>query len=292
VPVIVNLQAVTRTPAEDIARMAPMAVEAGADAIELSAFGSSPNVVDGSGIGAVQDPKRTYEVLRAAKKAVKIPVISKLLPEPSNLIDLIRACEEGGADAIASRDTIFPAISFDIYTRRPPIARTIGNWMPELSGRAIKENAVAYVVEIFKRTRLPIIGIGGVSTWQDAAEMIIAGATGIGVCSAAMVEGPKIFHKLTRGLDTYLADQHVTMDELRGAGIEGMRQVNDMALIPLRVNIDEGLCNQCNICHTVCPVQAVHQGSGFNYIVHEECINCCFCMANCPENAITVELAQ
>jgi dihydroorotate dehydrogenase (NAD+) catalytic subunit len=291
VPVIVNLQAVTNTPADDIARMAPMAVEAGADAIELSAFGSSPNVVEGSGIGAVQSPKRTYEVLRAAKKAVKVPVIGKLLPEPSNLIDLIRAVEEGGADAIASRDTIFPAVSFDVHTRRPRVARTIGNWMPELSGRAIRENAIGYVVEIFKRTKLPIIGIGGVSSWEDAAEMIIAGATGIGVCTAAMVQGPAIFPKLVRGLEEYLDDQGVTMAELRGTGLEGMQQVNEMARQPLYVDIDPELCNKCDNCYVVCPVQAVRQAENYNYIVHEECIQCTFCVNNCPQNAITVSVA-
>lgn len=288
VPVIMNLQAVTHTPAEDIARMAPLAVEAGADAIELSAFGSAPNVVEGTGIGAVQSPQRTYEVVRAAKQAVKVPVIAKLLPEPSNLIDLVRAAEEAGADAIASRDTIFPAISFDIYTRRPRVARTIGNWMPELSGRAIRANAVGYVVEIARLTRLPIIGIGGVATWEDAVEMIIAGATAVGVCTAAMVEGPKIFPRLVKGLVTFLEEQGVTMEELRGSGLEGMRQVNEMARHRLHVTIDKDLCTQCNICHTVCPVQAVRQGEGYNFIVDGECINCGFCAANCPEEAIRV----
>lgn len=291
VPVIMNLQAVTRTPAEDIARMAPLAVEAGAAALELSAFGSSPNVVDGSGIGAVQSPQRTYEVVRAAKQVVDVPIIAKLLPEPSNLIELVKAAEEAGADAIASRDTIFPAISFDIYTRRPQVARTIGGWMPELSGRAIKANAIGYVVEIARLTRLPIIGIGGVANWEDAVEMIIAGATGVGVCSAAMVEGPRVFTKLTRGLNGYLEEQGVTMEELRGSGLEGMRQVNEMALQRLRVTIDKDLCNQCNICHTVCPVQAVRQGDGYNWIEDEECINCAFCANNCPEDAIRVEVA-
>jgi len=288
VPVIVNLQAVTNTPAEDIARMAPLAVEAGADAIELSAFGSSPNVVDGSGIGAVQSPQRTYEVIRAAKKAVNVPVIGKLLPEPSNLIDLVKAVEEGGADAIASRDTIFPAISFDVYSRQPKVARTIGDWMPELSGRAIKENAIGYVVEISKRTRLPVIGIGGVSTWEDAAEMIIAGATGVGVCTAAMVEGPRVFPKLVKGLTAYLEDQGLTMDELRGSGLEGMKEVNELALQPLMVSIDREGCNQCDVCYTVCPVQAIRRADGYNWIVQEECIQCTFCLNYCPTDAISV----
>jgi dihydroorotate dehydrogenase (NAD+) catalytic subunit len=288
VPVIMSLQAVTDTPAEDIARMVPLAVQAGADAIELSAFGSSPNVVTGHGIGAVQDPRRTYEVIRAAKKAASVPVIGKLLPEPSNLLDLIKAVEDGGADAIACRDTIFPAMAFDIHTRRPKVARTVGNWMPELSGRAIKETAIGYVIEIFRRTSLPIIGIGGVGTWEDAVEMIIAGAMGVGVCTAAMVEGPRLFGKLVTGLEKYLQDQGTTMDELRGSGLRGIDEVNRMALQPVRVSIDRELCNKCNVCFTVCPVQAIRQLEEYNDIVPEECIQCTMCVNYCSENAISV----
>lgn len=157
-----------------------------------------------------------------------------------------------------------------------------------MSGRAIHENAVGYVVEIRKRSSLPIIGIGGVVTWEDAVEMIIAGATAVGVCTAAMVEGPRIFPKLVKGLKAYLEDQGITMDELRGSGPEGICQVNEMALRPLKVSIDKEKCNQCNICYTVCPVQAVRQAEDHNYIVHEECVNCAFCANNCPEDAITV----
>ena len=290
VPVIVNLQAVTDTPADDIARMAPLAVEAGADAIELSAFGSSPNVVDGSGIGAVQDPERTYQVIKAAKAVVDVPVIGKLIPEPSNLVELIEAVEEGGADAIASRDTIFPAISFDLETRRPKVARNIGTWMPELSGSAIKENAVAYVVEIFKRTDLPIIGIGGVTNWRGAVEMIIAGATGVGLCTAPMVKGPTIFPKLVKGLSNYLEGQGMTMEELRGTGLRGIEEMQQMAAQPLRVSIDQETCTQCGICKTVCPVQAVYVEDDRYFIVHEECVECTFCVNNCPVDAIEAQV--
>jgi NAD-dependent dihydropyrimidine dehydrogenase PreA subunit len=160
--------------------------------------------------------------------------------------------------------------------------------MPELSGRAIKENAIGYVVEIFKRTQLPIVGIGGISDWQSAVEMIIAGATGIGVCTAAMVQGPGIFPKLVKGLADYLEGQGVAMEELRGSGLEGMRQVNEMALQPLRVSIDPDECNQCGVCYTVCPVQAVRQADTYHYIVHEECIQCTMCMNYCPTDAISV----
>jgi Fe-S-cluster-containing hydrogenase component 2 len=69
-----------------------------------------------------------------------------------------------------------------------------------------------------------------------------------------------------------------------------MRQVNEMALQPLRVSIDPDTCDQCDICRTVCPVQAIRQAEGYNYIVQEECIQCTFCVNYCPEDAITVQV--
>ncbi|HUS70583.1 MAG TPA: 4Fe-4S binding protein [Anaerolineae bacterium] len=288
VPVIISLQAVTDTPGDDIKRMAGRAEQAGVAAIELSAFGSAPNVVTGEGIGAVQDAKRTYEVAKAAKESVNIPVIVKLLPEPSNLVDLVKAAEDAGADAIASRDTIFPAITFDIYTKEPPLARNIGTWMPELSGRSIKEVALAYVVEIFRRTSLPLIGLGGVARWQDAVEMVIAGATGIGVCTAAMTRGPEIFTELKKGLAAYLRDQKVTLDQLRGTGLEGMMRVNQRGLAELLVEIDAGECTMCGTCATVCQVEAPREREDAYWINPDVCVKCGMCVHYCPVSCIEV----
>jgi|GEM_PF-1322674 len=288
VPVIISLQAVTDTPGDDIKRMAGRAEEAGVAAIELSAFGSAPNVVTGSGIGAVQDAKRTFEVAKAAKESVSVPVIVKLLPEPSNLVDLVKAAADAGADAIASRDTIFPAITFDIYTKEPPLARNIGTWMPELSGRSIKEVALGYVVEIFRRTKLPIIGLGGVARWQDAAEMVIAGATGIGVCTAAMTRGPEIFTELKKGLAAYLQDQKVTLDQLRGTGLEGMKRVNERGLSELLVEIDADECTMCGTCATVCQVQAPQEKEDAYWIDPDICVRCGMCVHYCPVSCIGV----
>jgi dihydroorotate dehydrogenase (fumarate) len=291
VPVIASLQAVTNTPAEDTFQMAGMVVDAGADAIELSAFGASPNAITGSGIGAVQDPRRTFQIVRAARAAVKVPIIAKLSPEPSNLLSLIEACEAGGADAIASRDSIFPAIAFDIHTRRPKVARTFGTWMPEVAGRAIHENAVGYVLEIFKRSRLPIIGIGGVMIWEDAVEMIIAGATAVGICTAPMIEGPQGVHKMVAGLTRYLKEQHVTLEELRGSGLEGLCQVNAMAEQPLHVLVDRATCNGCGLCVPVCPVQAISQSDDSVQISDELCIACAFCVHHCAREALSLAAA-
>jgi dihydroorotate dehydrogenase subfamily 1 len=288
VPVIISLQAVTDTPGDDIKRMAGRAEQAGVAAIELSAFGSAPNVVTGSGIGAVQDPKRTYEVAKAAKESVSIPVIVKLLPEPSTLVDLVKAAEDAGADAIASRDTIFPAITFDIYTKEPPLARNIGTWMPELSGRLIKEVALGYVVEIFRRTKLPVIGLGGVARWQDAVEMVIAGATGIGVCTAAMTRGPQIFTDLKKGLAAYLQEQKVTLDQLRGTGLEGMERVNKRGLADLLVEIDADECSMCGTCSVVCQVQAPQEKEEAYWIDPDVCVRCGMCVHYCPVGCIAV----
>lgn len=289
VPVIMSLQAVTDTAADDIRHMAAKAQEAGADAIELSAFGSSPNVVRGLGIGAVQSPQRTYDVTRAAKSEVSIPVITKLLPEPSNLEDLVKAAEDGGAAAIASRDTIFPAISFDIYTRQPKVARNIGTWMPELSGRSIKENALGYVAEICRRTQLPVIGIGGVATWEDAVEMIVAGATAVGLCTAAMTKGPDIFRRLVQGLSSYLVQEKMALEELRASGLAGMERVNQLALRDFTVVVEAQECTNCGACQRVCQVQAPQPQAEVFWIDPQICIRCGMCLHYCPVNCIGIQ---
>jgi ferredoxin len=203
-------------------------------------------------------------------------------------VDLIKAAEDAGADAIASRDTIFPAITFDIYTKEPPLARNIGTWMPELSGRSIKEVALGYVVEIFRRTNLPIIGLGGVARWQDAVEMVIAGATGIGVCTAAMTRGPEIFTELKNGLAAYLRDQKVTLDQLRGTGLEGMKRVNQRGLAELLVEIDAGECTMCGTCATVCQVEAPRGREDAYWINPDICVKCGMCVHYCPVSCIEV----
>jgi len=294
VPVIASIQSLSRDPEGDIEILAPAMEEAGADGIELSAFGSCSNVVDFSGIAPVQDPERTFRVTRAAKKATGLPVITKLAPEPSNFLDLLRAAENGGADAIAIRDTIVPAISFDIKTGKPIVVRHKGvSWLPEVGGAAVKYNALGYVLEAARRVKKPIIGIGGVSSWEDAVEMIMAGATCVGICTAAIVKGPNIFSTISEGMRKFLAENgYKTLDDIRGLGLRHVEEIwSKERPEPYTAKVNHEKCTGCHLCEKLCLYEAITIDEKGKACVNKDlCSGCGLCSSVCPTSAIELSL--
>ena len=288
IPVIASIQSLSANPKDDIGILAPMMEEAGVDAIELSAFGSCSNVVDFSGIGPVQDPKRTYEVTKTAKKVVDIPVITKLAPEISSFIDLVESVEAGGADAIAMRDTIVPAIAFDLDSGKPLVVRNKGlSWLPEIAGDVVNQNAMGYVLEAARRTKLPIIGIGGVSSWQDAIGMILAGATCVGICTASILQGPRIFERIAIGIKKFLSkNNYKTLDEIRGIGLKSVEEEwNKDFVTPLIAKITNK-CNGCTLCANLCLYDAIKMIDQKANINQNNCSGCGLCESICPVSAI------
>lgn len=289
VPVIASIQSQARDPEADIEILAPAIEDSGADAIELSAFGSCSNVVDFSGIAPIQDPQRTYRVVKAAKKATGLPVISKLAPEPSNFLDLLKAAESAGADAIAMRDTIVPAISFNLETGKPIVMRGGGlAWLPEVGGMPIKYNALAYVVEAVRRVKVPVVGIGGISTWEDAVEMIMAGATCVGICTAAIVKGPNIFSTISEGMKKFLIEKgYKSIDEIRGIGAKFVEEIWSREVPLLTANVIEEKCTGCRLCKNRCLYEAiVIKEDGKAFVDKDLCCGCGLCVSLCPANAI------
>jgi len=157
IPLIVSVYGYT---AEEFAETARLAVEAGADAIELNV--SCPHVErTGGEIG--QNPKLLREVISKVKSRVSKPVFIKLSPNVSDIAYLAEVAVKAGADAITAINTV-RAMKIDIKTGRPILANRIGG----LSGPAIKPIAVRCVYEIYERVDTPIFGCGGISNWRDA----------------------------------------------------------------------------------------------------------------------------
>jgi dihydroorotate dehydrogenase subfamily 1 len=295
IPVIASIQSLSSNPKDDIKVLAPMMEEAGADAIELSAFGSCSNVVDFSGIGPVQDPKRTYEVTKTAKKVVDVPIITKLAPEISSFIDLVKSVEAGGADAIAMRDTIVPAIAFDLDSGKPLVVRNKGlSWLPEIAGDVVKQNALGYVLEAARRTKLPIIGIGGVSSWKDAIGMIMAGATCVGICTASILQGPKIFERITIGIEKFLLkNDYKTLTDIRGLGLKSVEEEwNKEGTTPLFAKVIAEKCNACSLCASLCLYDAIKMLDQKAHIDQNNCCGCGLCESICPVRAIELVLCN
>ncbi len=167
----------------------------GVAALELNI--SCPNIREG-GIQFGCSLAGTRDVVGAVRKVTRLPVMPKLTPNVTDVASFARAAEEAGADAVSLVNT-FLAMAIDVETRRPKLSNVMGG----LSGPAIRPIAVRMVHECRQRTRLPIVGIGGIASAGDALEFIIAGASAVQVGTANFVD-PFIWGKLTAGLDAYM----------------------------------------------------------------------------------------
>ena len=170
----------------------------GVHAIELNI--SCPNIKEG-GIQFGCSLIGTHDVVSAVRKVTSLPVIPKLTPNVTAPSEFARAAEDAGADAISLVNT-FLAMAIDVETRQPKLTNGMGG----LSGPAIRPIAVRMVYECRRVVKIPIIGMGGIASVEDALEFMIAGANAVQVGTANFVE-PLIWAKLISGIDAYL-DRH------------------------------------------------------------------------------------
>ena len=196
--VIVNISGTT---VEEYGVLAEMLDVPGVAAIELNV--SCPNVKDG-GIVFGTDPKAAAAVVRAAKKWTKKPVILKLSPNVTDIVLMARAVEDAGADAISLINTLM-GMEIDIHTWKP----TLGNITGGLSGSCVKPVALRMVWQAAQAVKVPVIGMGGISSWQDAVEFFLAGASAVAVGTANFVN-PHVTMEIIRGLESYLQEKKLS----------------------------------------------------------------------------------
>ncbi|MBS7614888.1 dihydroorotate dehydrogenase [Candidatus Bathyarchaeota archaeon] len=195
--------------AKEYGAVAKMGEEAGVDAVELNL--SCPHV---KGVGAEigQSPEKIREIVKEVKVQVKVPVFAKLTPNVSDIADLAKAAASCGVDGITAINTV-KAMAIDVETARPILSNKIGG----LSGGAVKPVAVRCVYEIYKAVKVPIIGCGGVRTWKDAVEFMLAGASAVQIGSAIAFEDLAVFKSITDGICKYLERKNVkSVNEIVG----------------------------------------------------------------------------
>lgn len=169
-------------------------------AVELNV--SCPNVKEG-GIIYGQDRDVLGSLVRDCRRALSKPLFVKLSPNVTDITDLARVCEAEGADGLTLINTLL-GMAIDIRTRRPLLANITGGY----SGPAIKPVALRMVWQVSGAVDIPVIGMGGVMTWMDAAEFLIAGASAVGVGTATMAN-PGSAAEILEGLNRYLDDQGI-----------------------------------------------------------------------------------
>jgi dihydroorotate dehydrogenase (NAD+) catalytic subunit len=166
----------------------------GIDMLEINI--SCPNVKEG-GIAFGSKTKSAYDCIKAVKENTSYPIIAKLSPNVTDIVEIANAVQEAGADAISLINTLI-GMAIDIEKMRPVLANVTGG----LSGPAIKPVALAMVWKVAKAVKIPVIGIGGIMNAEDALEFILAGASMIQVGTANFVD-PQTSIKIVNGLSEY-----------------------------------------------------------------------------------------
>ena len=265
--------------ADQIAELAPL-VKPYADALELSTHyvGNDISPIVGA--------------LRAAKAAVDIPVFMKMSPHP-NIQEIAKAVETAGADGLVMINSFGPCMAIDVDSGLPLMGSREGyGW---LSGSAIKPLAVRCVYDAAKVVKIPIIGVGGIASGRDAAEMFMAGASAVQVCTAGILKGPGVYGRISEELEAFLESHgYADVAEIKGLThrrmAEGaLRTIPDALADALGdvPAVDQERCNLCGLCETSCVYQAI-SSSGQLVIDVGKCFRCGLCVTRCPKEALTL----
>ena len=182
--------------------------EQAVDMLEINI--SCPNVEHG-GIAFGQEPKMVEHITKEVKKTTHLPISMKLTPNVTDITEIAKAAEYGGADALSLINTI-TGMRIDIKKKTFSVANKTGG----LSGAAIKPIALRMVYQVCKAVHIPVIGMGGVTTTEDALEFIMTGATGIAV-GTANFRNPYVMLEIIDGLQKYMEENNIEdLQEIRG----------------------------------------------------------------------------
>ena len=230
--------------------------DAGADALELN-FGC-PHGMSERGMGSAvgQVPEYCERITGWVKQVARTPVIVKLTPNIADIRMPARAAKRAGADALSAINTINSITGIDLDTLQPRPMVDGYSSHGGYCGPAVKPIALNMVQQVMSdpEAALPLSGIGGISTWQDAAEFILLGAGNVQVCTAAMHYGYRIVEDMADGLLQWMRSKNYErIEDFRGASLPKMRQWKDLNLnYQVVAHIDTEKCIGCQLCYTAC----------------------------------------
>jgi len=257
---------------EEIQELAPKVVKAGVDALELSTQYLSP------------DPALIVEATKAAKEMVSVPVFVKLSPNVLNISDLAKAAEGAGANGIVAINTLGTCLSIDIENTLPMLGSASGyGW---LSGPAIKPFALRCVADICRAVKIPVIGVGGITDGRDAIEFIMAGASAVQVCTAAITHGPKVYGLIADDMTRFMrAKNYNSIEDFRGVALRHLpeRPMRTKAKPP---EVLVSKCTGCGLCEKYCVYGAARMVGKKAKIDPGKCYGCGLCVSVCPARAL------
>jgi dihydropyrimidine dehydrogenase (NAD+) subunit PreA len=279
----------------------PPVEDTGCDGIELN-FGC-PHGMSERNMGAAvgQVPEYVQMVAAWCKQHSKLPVIVKLTPNITDILRPARAALAGGADAVSLINTIMSITNVDLDAMAPaPVVDGQGTH-GGYCGPAVRPIALRMVADIARDPEmrgLPISGIGGISTWRDAAEFIALGAGSVQVCTAAMHHGFRIVDDMIGGLANWMDSKcYRTLADFQGKAVKNYVHWGDLNLnFKTIAAINQDLCIKCGLCHIACEdtshqsIAALRVDGRRRYeVIEAECVGCNLCAHVCPvDDCITM----
>lgn len=257
---------------DQIREIAPL-VKPYADAVELSTHYVGTDVTP------------IVEALKAAKNALDVPVFMKMSPH-TDIQTIAKAVENAGADGLVMINSFGPCMSIDINTGLPVMGSKTGyGW---LSGAPIRPLAIRCIYGAYQVVKIPIIGVGGVTCGKDAAEMFMAGASAVQVCTEAILKGPTVYGKIAKELNDFL-DSHgySSVEEIKALAHKKVAERNfrTHTIPPV---IDYQKCIKCGLCVTSCVYDALKVEDKLN-LSEDKCFGCGLCVTRCPKGALSIQ---
>lgn len=268
--------------------------DSGIDAFELNF--SCPHGMPEKGVGMAIGTSREISsmITKWVKEVAQKPVFVKLSPNVTNIAEIARVVEAAGADGLAAINTVQSLMGVDLDTFEPMPNVNGQSTYGGYSGISVKPIGLRCVAQIRQNSGLPILGIGGISNWHDAAEYMTVGADVVQVCTEVMVNGYGIIKSMTQGMLGYLESKGFNDPaDLKNKAIAHLsthRALNKQKQV--YPHIDEALCVKCGKCVTICD-ESEHSAlllhGGHVTVKQNDCVGCSLCSHICPKNAIIMK---
>lgn len=276
--------------------------DTGAHGLELN-FGCPHGMTErGMGAAVGQDPVIAKMVVEWVMEVATIPVITKLTPNVHSPVPTGKACVEAGTNALSLINTIQSVTGIDLDTLVPNPYVAGKSVFGGYCGPAVKPIALKMLTTIAQdptTSKVPVSGIGGVSTWKDAVEFMLLGASNVQVCTAAMNHGFRIVEDMCEGLNNWMDEKGFkSLNDFIGKSVDKITHWEDLDInYHIIANINQDKCIHCGLCYIACE-DTSHQSINLDYgnphntysIKEEECVGCNLCKLVCPVNdCITME---
>ena len=251
--------------------------------------GSSGGEGEQGGAISGQDPTAARNIASALTASVDIPVVCKLTPNVTDITAIARACEEGGADGICLAGAQLSLPPMDIYNPERVYPLLQGASMGSLGGPASRLMGYAAVAQTARRISIPIVGGGGLQTWEHGIQFMMWGATLITVCTEIMWRGWDVVTKVVAGMEKFRVEQgSESYHEIIGRALPNLRPAAELVPLPGAPVVDLGRCTGCGKCVSPGHCFAVTIVKGKAVIDAGKCHGCGICVAVCPTGALSL----